>query len=167
MLRDYLSDTQDIQKVAQLLVDANNMLYLGRGIAYPLAEEGALKIKEISYIHAEAYPAGELKHGPLALVDENMPVVVIAPPDELFSKTLSNLREVASRGGKIILISNRECLDMAKDYIQAEIELPDVEEQFVPILYTLPLQLLAYYVALGKGHDVDQPRNVAKSVTVE
>lgn len=167
MLRDYLSDTQDIQKVAQLLVDANNMLYLGRGIAYPLAEEGALKIKEISYIHAEAYPAGELKHGPLALVDENMPVVVIAPPDELFSKTLSNLREVASRGGKIILISNRECLDMAKDYIQAEIELPDVEEQFVPILYTLPLQLLAYYVALGKGHDVDQPRNLAKSVTVE
>ena len=143
------------------------MLYLGRGIAFPLAMEGALKLKEISYIQAEAYPAGELKHGPIALVDETMPVVMIALPGQLFAKSLSNLREVASRGAKVILISDLSGVDKAREFIDDAIVMPDVEELLLPILYTLPLQMLAYHVAVLKGTDVDQPRNLAKSVTVE
>jgi len=133
------------------------MIYLGRGIAYPLAMEGALKLKEISYIQAEAYPAGELKHGPIALVDDQMPIVMIAPPGRLFAKSLSNLREVASRGAKVILLSNQKGVDAASDFIDDAIVMPDVEELLQPILYTLPLQLLAYHVAVLKGTDVDQP----------
>lgn len=167
LMRNFLGATQSIESIAKELKDVTNILYLGRGIAYPLAEEGALKLKEISYIHAEAYPAGELKHGPLALVDNNMPVVVIAPPDELFSKTLSNLREVASRGGKILLISDKEGIEQAKEFITYSIEMPKVDKIIQPILYTLPLQLLAYHISVLKGNDVDQPRNLAKSVTVE
>ena len=162
-----LGNSQHIDMIASQLVDAQNMLFLGRGISYALAEEGALKLKEISYIHAEAYPAGELKHGPLALVDENMPVVVIAPPDELFAKTLSNLREVATRGGKIILISNKHGIEQAREFITHAIEMPDVDDLLSPLIYTIPLQLFAYYIAKHKGHDIDQPRNLAKSVTVE
>ena len=142
-------------------------MYLGRGIGYPLALEGALKLKEISYIHAEAYPAGELKHGPIALVDEEMPVVIIAPPSPLFGKTLSNLREVAARGAKIIMISNQQGIDDAREFIDDGIVMPDIEEILQPILYSLPLQLLAYHTAVLKGTDIDQPRNLAKSVTVE
>jgi len=167
IMNGYLSDTSHIERVAMDLKHVNNILYLGRGIAYPLAEEGALKLKEITYIHAEAYPSGELKHGPLALVDEEMPVVMIVPPGPLFGKSMSNLREVASRGGKIYLISDKEGISQAKDFIKHGIEMPDVDPILVPLLYTVPLQLLAYYVALYKGHDVDQPRNLAKSVTVE
>ena len=164
-----LLQTQDrpIQRIAAKLQQAGNMLYLGRGIGFPLAQEGALKLKEISYIHAEAYPAGELKHGPIALVDERMPVVMIAPPGELFGKTLSNLREVASRGAKIVLLSNQDGINAAADYIEDAIVMPDVAEPLQPILYALPLQLLAYHIAVLKGTDVDQPRNLAKSVTVE
>jgi glucosamine--fructose-6-phosphate aminotransferase (isomerizing) len=136
-------------------------------LAFPLALEGALKLKEISYIHAEAYPAGELKHGPIALVDEQMPVVMIAPPGPLFGKSLSNLREVNSRGAKIILISNQEGVNEARDHIEDAIVMPDIEEILQPILYTLPLQLLAYHISVLKGTDIDQPRNLAKSVTVE
>jgi len=164
-----LIEDQDepIKRIASNLYRTRNMLYLGRGIGYPLAQEGALKLKEISYIHAEAYPSGELKHGPIALVDEQMPVVVIAPPGELFGKSLSNLREVATRGAKITLISNQQGVDSAGEYIENAIVMPDVEELLQPILYAIPLQLLAYHIAVFKGTDVDQPRNLAKSVTVE
>lgn len=167
IMHTFLQNDAEIQRVASKLYDVNNMLYLGRGIAFPLALEGALKLKEITYIHAEAYPAGELKHGPIALVDEKMPVVMIAPPGPLFGKSLSNLREVSSRGAKVILISNQAGIEAARDYIDDAIVMPDVEELFQPILYTLPLQQLAYHIAVLKGTDVDQPRNLAKSVTVE
>ena len=156
-----------IQQLAKTLQMSKNMLFLGRGVAYPLALEGALKLKEISYIHAEAYPAGELKHGPIALIDEDMPVVIIAPPGPLFSKTLSNLREVSSRGAKVILISNQQGVTEAEEYIDGAIVMPETETMFLPILYSLPLQLLAYHTAVCKGTDIDQPRNLAKSVTVE
>ncbi len=163
----FISDDQHIRRVARKLQHARHIIYLGRGIAFPLALEGALKLKEISYIQAEAYPAGELKHGPIALVDEQMPIVMIAPPGPLYAKSLSNLREVASRGARIILISDQSGVNAAKEYIDDAIVMPDVADLLQPILYTLPLQLLAYHVAVLKGTDVDQPRNLAKSVTVE
>lgn len=156
-----------IETIARALSHKEHVLYLGRGIAHPLALEGALKLKEISYIHAEAYPAGELKHGPIALIDENMPIVLLAPPGTLMGKTLSNLREVASRGAKVILISNHEGIELAKDFITHSIEMPDTDPVLQAFLYTLPMQLLAYHVACMRGTDVDQPRNLAKSVTVE
>ena len=143
------------------------MIFLGRGTSYPLALEGALKLKEISYIHADAYPAGELKHGPIALLDPGMPVLILAPSDCLFGKTLSNLREVAARGAPIILVSDREGIDTARDYITDSIELPAIKPRLSPVLLSLPLQLLAYHVARLRGTDIDQPRNLAKSVTVE
>ncbi len=168
LMRSFLqNEEQSILQIAAGLQQATSILYLGRGIAFPLAREGALKLKEISYIHAEAFPAGELKHGPIALVDEQMPVVIIAPPGPLFGKTLSNLREVASRGARITLISNSAGVAAAQQHIENAIVMPEVEELFQPILYTLPLQLLAYQIAVMKGCDVDQPRNLAKSVTVE
>jgi glucosamine--fructose-6-phosphate aminotransferase (isomerizing) len=166
-MSEFLSEDQHIRRVAGKLQHARHIIYLGRGIAFPLALEGALKLKEISYIHAEAYPAGELKHGPIALVDEQMPIVMIAPPGPLYSKSLSNLREVASRGARIILISDQAGVDAARDYIEDALVMPDVADLLQPVLYTLPLQLLAYHVAVLKGTDVDQPRNLAKSVTVE
>jgi glucosamine--fructose-6-phosphate aminotransferase (isomerizing) len=166
-MSEFLSDDQHIRRVARKLQHARHIIYLGRGIAFPLALEGALKLKEISYIHAEAYPAGELKHGPIALVDEQMPIVMIAPPGPLYSKSLSNLREVASRGARIILISDQAGVDAARDHIEDALVMPDVADLLQPVLYTLPLQLLAYHVAVLKGTDVDQPRNLAKSVTVE
>jgi len=167
VISQYLNDEMPLRRIAAKLQHVKNMLYLGRGVAFPLALEGALKLKEISYIHAEAYPAGELKHGPIALVDDQMPVVMIAPPGPLFAKSLSNLREVSSRGAKVILISNQQGVDEAHEYIEDAIVMPDIEELLQPILYTLPLQLLAYHIAVLKGTDVDQPRNLAKSVTVE
>jgi glutamine---fructose-6-phosphate transaminase (isomerizing) len=144
-----------------------DVLYLGRGTSYPLALEGALKLKEISYIHAEGYAAGELKHGPIALIDENMPVIVIAPHDRFFEKTVSNMQEVAARGGKIIFITDEKGAAASKLPTMATIVLPVVDEVISPMIFALPIQLLAYHTAVFMGTDVDQPRNLAKSVTVE
>ncbi len=156
-----------IEKVARELAHYKHVLYLGRDTNYPLAMEGALKLKEISYIHAEGYAAGELKHGPIALIDENMPVIVIAPHDRIFEKTVSNMQEVAARGGKIILITDRKGAAAASVNTMETIVLPDVPEIIAPIVYALPIQMLAYFTAVFMGTDVDQPRNLAKSVTVE
>ncbi|TKT79318.1 glutamine--fructose-6-phosphate transaminase (isomerizing) [Aquamicrobium sp. LC103] len=160
-----LSD--QIEKLARELAHVKHMLYLGRDTNFPLAMEGALKLKEISYIHAEGYAAGELKHGPIALIDETMPVVVIAPHDRIFEKTVSNMQEVAARGGKIILITDRKGAEQATVQTLETIVVPDVPEIITPIVYALPVQMLAYYTAVFMGTDVDQPRNLAKSVTVE
>ncbi|MAZ43581.1 MAG: glutamine--fructose-6-phosphate transaminase (isomerizing) [Legionellales bacterium] len=156
-----------IRLLAQELLHKSHALYLGRGAMYPVALEGALKLKEISYIHAEAYPAGELKHGPLALVDENMPVIAVAPNDALLSKLQSNLQEVQARGGQIIIFADEQLPIPAKRENMIWVQVPHVTTQLAPILFTIPLQLLAYHVAVLKGTDVDQPRNLAKSVTVE
>ncbi len=143
------------------------MLYLGRGTLYPLALEGALKLKEISYIHAEGYAAGEMKHGPIALIDEQVPVIVCAPSGPLFEKTASNVQEVIARGGEVVLISDSEGIAAFGPGAAHTIELPKVDPFVAPILYAVPVQLLAYHTAVIKGTDVDQPRNLAKSVTVE
>ncbi|MER8387365.1 glutamine--fructose-6-phosphate transaminase (isomerizing) [Mesorhizobium sp. M1380] len=156
-----------IEKIARDLSHYKNVLYLGRDTNFPLAMEGALKLKEISYIHAEGYAAGELKHGPIALIDENMPVIVIAPYDRIFEKTVSNMQEVAARGGKIILITDGKGAAHATVKTMETIVLPDVPEIISPIIYALPIQMLAYFTAVFMGTDVDQPRNLAKSVTVE
>ena len=155
-----------IEKLATRFADKQNALYLGRGVHYPIALEGALKLKEISYIHAEAYAAGELKHGPLALVDKNMPVIAIAPRDALLEKMKSNIQEVRARGGELFILSEADT-GIHEEQNMAVVHLPDAGQITSPILYTLPLQLLAYHVAVAKGTDVDQPRNLAKSVTVE
>ncbi len=156
-----------IEKVAQELSRYRHVLYLGRDTSYPLAMEGALKLKEISYIHAEGYAAGELKHGPIALIDETMPVIVIAPHDRIYEKTVSNMQEVAARGGKIILITDSKGADAASIRTMETIVMPEVPEIVSPIAYALPIQMLAYFTAVAMGTDVDQPRNLAKSVTVE
>jgi glucosamine--fructose-6-phosphate aminotransferase (isomerizing) len=143
------------------------VLYLGRGTSYPLALEGALKLKEISYIHAEGYAAGELKHGPIALIDEKMPVVVIAPYDHIFEKTVSNMQEVAARGGRIILVTDRKGEAAAAIKAVETLILPEMPATITPLVYAIPVQLLAYHTAVFLGTDVDQPRNLAKSVTVE
>jgi glucosamine--fructose-6-phosphate aminotransferase (isomerizing) len=154
------------EKLAHDLSKARDVLYLGRGVNYPLALEGALKLKEISYIHAEGYAAGELKHGPIALIDENVPVIVVAPLDELFEKTVSNMQEVAARGGRIILVSDAGA-ERAGCALEAHIPVPTGHGFANPLLYAVPVQLLAYHTAVFMGTDVDQPRNLAKSVTVE
>ncbi|MGB3556019.1 MAG: SIS domain-containing protein, partial [Jannaschia sp.] len=146
---------------------ASDILFLGRGPMYPLAHEGALKLKEISYIHAEAYASGELKHGPIALVDRTMPVVVFAPTDPLFEKTVSNMQEVMAREGRVLLVTDSEGAAAASEGVWEVLTMPRVEPVFAPILYAIPAQLLAYHTAVHKGTDVDQPRNLAKSVTVE
>lgn len=156
-----------IEQLARDLSKCKDVLYLGRGTSYPLAMEGALKLKEISYIHAEGYAAGELKHGPIALIDENMPVIVIAPHDRFFEKTVSNMQEVAARGGRIIFITDAKGAAASKLETMATIILPNVDEIIAPMIYSLPIQLLAYHTAVFMGTDVDQPRNLAKSVTVE
>ncbi|GAB5506339.1 MAG: glutamine--fructose-6-phosphate transaminase (isomerizing) [Rhizobiaceae bacterium] len=156
-----------IEKVARELSQVRHVLYLGRDTNFPLAMEGALKLKEISYIHAEGYAAGELKHGPIALIDETMPVIVIAPHDRIFEKTVSNMQEVAARGGRIILITDRKGAAKATVDTLETIVLPDMPEIIAPIIYALPIQMLAYHTAVHMGTDVDQPRNLAKSVTVE
>jgi glucosamine--fructose-6-phosphate aminotransferase (isomerizing) len=157
----------EIAAMAPLIAPARDVLYLGRGPDYPLALEGALKLKEISYIHAEGYASGEMKHGPIALIDEAVPVIVLAPSGPLFEKTVSNMQEVRARGGKIVLISDAEGLAEAGEGCLATIEMPKVHPLIAPLVYAVPVQLLAYHVACVKGTDVDQPRNLAKSVTVE
>ena len=162
-----LAYDESIEGMAGLIAGARDVLYLGRGTDYPLALEGALKLKEISYIHAEGYAAGEMKHGPIALIDENVPVIVIAPSGPLFEKTVSNMQEVQARGGKVVLISDYDGVSAAGDNCLATITMPKVHPLIAPIVYAVPVQLLAYHVAVAKGTDVDQPRNLAKSVTVE
>ncbi|HEY0624878.1 glutamine--fructose-6-phosphate transaminase (isomerizing) [Sphingomonas sp.] len=162
-----LSYDEAIEAMAGAVAGARDVLYLGRGTDYPLALEGALKLKEISYIHAEGYAAGEMKHGPIALIDENVPVIVIAPSGPLFEKTVSNMQEVQARGGKVVLISDYDGIAAAGEGCVATITMPKVHPLIAPIVYAVPVQLLAYHVAVAKGTDVDQPRNLAKSVTVE
>ena len=166
-VNEVLNHDEAIEKLAQEVMGARDVLYLGRGTGYPIALEGALKLKEISYIHAEGYAAGEMKHGPIALIDELVPVIVIAPSDRLFDKTASNMQEVVARGGRVIFLSDKAGIAKLGDMAAATIELPTVDPFVAPILYTIPIQLLAYHVAVLKGTDVDQPRNLAKSVTVE
>jgi len=164
---DVLVHDEAIAELAEEVADARDVLYLGRGTGFPIALEGALKLKEISYIHAEGYAAGEMKHGPIALIDDNVPVIVIAPSDDLFDKTASNMQEVIARGGRVIFLSDKAGVGRLGDIAAATIELPTVDAFVAPILYTIPVQLLAYHTAVLKGTDVDQPRNLAKSVTVE
>lgn len=167
LINTALEQNAALRDEAYKLSSARDVLFLGRGAMFPLALEGALKLKEISYIHAEAYASGELKHGPIALIDENVPVVVMAPNDALFDKSVSNMQEVMARKGKVILISDRAGLDEAAEGTWGQIEMPPVADALAPILYAIPAQLLAYHTAIAKGTDVDQPRNLAKSVTVE
>jgi glucosamine--fructose-6-phosphate aminotransferase (isomerizing) len=155
-----------IEVLSQRFADKHNALFLGRGTHYPIAMEGSLKLKEISYIHAEAYPAGELKHGPLALIDAEMPVVTVAPNNTLLEKLKSNIQEVSARGGQLIVFMDETLADSGDENVQI-IKVPSVANVISPIIYTIPLQLLSYHVAVLKGTDVDQPRNLAKSVTVE
>ena len=161
-----LDDSDKILEVAKATVDADNYLYLGRGMNFPVALEGALKLKEISYIHAEGYPAAEMKHGPIALIDEKMPVIFLAPHDNTYEKILSNIQEVKSRKGVVITVTDKRTKDLEKisDFI---IEVPSTHPKVFPLLASIPLQLLAYHLAVLRGSDVDQPRNLAKSVTVE
>ncbi len=166
-VNDVLNHDERIAALARDVAEARDVLYLGRGTGFPVALEGALKLKEISYIHAEGYAAGEMKHGPIALVDEHVPVIVIAPSDDLFDKTASNVQEVIARGGKVVFLSDPPGIERLGAVAAATIELPEVNPFVAPILYTIPAQLLAYHAAVAKGTDVDQPRNLAKSVTVE
>ena len=166
-LNEALNRDAQIEAMAHLIAPARDVLYLGRGPDYPMALEGALKLKEISYIHAEGYAAGEMKHGPIALIDDAVPVIVIAPSGPLFEKTVSNMQEVQARGGKVVLISDAEGIALAGEGCMATIEMPEVHPLIAPLVYAVPVQLLAYHVAVAKGTDVDQPRNLAKRVTVE
>jgi len=156
-----------LRALAHEIAEARDVLYLGRGTSYPIALEGAMKLKEISYIHAEGYAAGEMKHGPIALIDENVPVIVIAPSDELFEKTASNMQEVIARGGRVIFFSDPRGTERLGGLAAATVTLPEADPFVAPILYAIPVQMLAYHTAVLKGTDVDQPRNLAKSVTVE
>jgi len=164
---EILNHDETLRSIAQNVAEARDVLYLGRGSSFPIAMEGALKLKEISYIHAEGYAAGEMKHGPIALIDENVPIIVIAPMDSNFEKTASNTQESVARGGKVIFMANKEGVEKMADHCVATVTMPDVDPFVAPILYSIPVQLLAYHVAVHKGTDVDQPRNLAKSVTVE
>jgi glucosamine--fructose-6-phosphate aminotransferase (isomerizing) len=170
LLESTLKLAPEVEEIAARFHSRTDFLYLGRGINYPIALEGALKLKEISYIHAEGYPAGEMKHGPIALIDEQMPVVTIAPTDHVFEKMIGNMQEVKARGGSVVALTTRgdtklaTILDRSRDYV---LELPRAPELITPILMVAPLQLLAYDIAVRRGCDVDQPRNLAKSVTVE
>ena len=155
-----------VQAMAKEFLDAKGSMFLGRGLSFPIALEGALKLKELSYLHAEGYPAGEMKHGPLALIEEGLPVIVIAPKDKYFEKTLSNMQEVIARGGKILFITDHK-KELINENIRFGIRVPSLDNLLSPILLTIPIQLLAYHVALLKGCDIDKPRNLAKSVTVE
>lgn len=167
ILQQFLKLDENILKLCREFSATKNMLYLGRGTSYPIALEGALKLKELSYIHAEGYAAGELKHGPIALIDESMPVIVVAPKDKWFDKTVSNIQEVAARGGRIILITDEEQVDSLGVDCMAVLKVPTCNSIFAPIAYALPIQMIAYHTAVLLGTDVDQPRNLAKSVTVE
>ena len=166
-MAEVLNHDGDLRALAVDVAKARDVLYLGRGTAYPIALEGALKLKEISYIHAEGYAAGEMKHGPIALIDANVPVIVLAPPDTLFDKTLSNVQEVIARGGKVVFMSDAVGVGRLGAQAWASVTMPRVDDFVAPLLYAIPVQLLAYHTAVVKGTDVDQPRNLAKSVTVE
>jgi glucosamine--fructose-6-phosphate aminotransferase (isomerizing) len=165
-LEEVLALASEIEDLAEDFADKHHALFLGRGDQYPIAMEGALKLKEISYIHAEAYAAGELKHGPLALIDADMPVIVVAPNNDLIEKLKSNVEEVRARGGLMYVFADGDSKFQSDDTMKV-INIPNCNDLIAPIVYTLPLQLLSYYVAIIKGTDVDQPRNLAKSVTVE
>lgn len=165
-MEEMLKSSKQVSEIAKKYLHAKDFLYLGRGINYPIALEGALKLKEISYIHAEGYPAGEMKHGPIALIDREMPVVVLATKNEVYEKVLSNIEEVKAREGKVIALASQSDREIAKK-VDDVIFIPETIPSLTPILLTIPLQLLAYYMADFKGTDVDQPRNLAKSVTVE
>ena len=165
-LKECLKVENNVQIMAKEFLDAKGSMFLGRGLSYPIALEGALKLKELSYLHAEGYPAGEMKHGPLALIEEGLPVIVIAPKDRYFEKTLSNMQEVIARGGKILFITDNK-KDLINENIRSGIRVPALDNLLSPLLLTIPLQLLAYHVALLKNCDIDKPRNLAKSVTVE
>tara|TARA_R110002072_G_scaffold237198_1_gene394674 strand:- start:462 stop:1724 length:1263 start_codon:yes stop_codon:yes gene_type:complete len=167
LVTDAMASETEVQAVSQQLARFKDAIFLGRGAMYPLALEGALKLKEISYIHAEGYASGELKHGPIALIDEEMPVVVIAPHDAMFDKTVSNMQEVMARGGKIVMISDAAGIAEAGEGTWMTVTMPRIDNPFAPIAYAVPIQQLAYHTAVEKGTDVDQPRNLAKSVTVE
>jgi glucosamine--fructose-6-phosphate aminotransferase (isomerizing) len=164
---EVLRNEDSIRAITSSVAEARDVLYLGRGTSYPIALEGALKLKEISYIHAEAYAAGELKHGPIALIDDSVPVIVVCPSDELYDKTASNVQEVVARGGRVVFLSDKAGIARLSAKVAATVELPETDSFVAPILYAIPVQLLAYHVAIAKGTDVDQPRNLAKSVTVE
>ncbi len=166
LIEETLQLDPQVEKIARRYMNARDFLYLGRGINYPIALEGALKLKEISYIHAEGYPAGEMKHGPIALIDENMPVVVLAPRNANYEKVVSNMEEVIARNGRVIAICSTGDEEIGGK-AEVTIEVPLDSEELTPLLLSVPLQLLAYHVAVLKGTDVDQPRNLAKSVTVE
>src|SRR5215475_9360501 len=160
---DALNLEEEYRRIAEnILANARDVLYLGRGLAFPIALEGALKLKEISYIHAEGYAAGEMKHGPIALIDDKVPVIVLAPRDAVFDKTVSNVQEVMARGGKVIFFSDHAGIEKLGPGPVAAIDLPSVDPFVAPILYAVPVQLLAYHTAVAKGTDVDQPRNLAK-----
>ena len=162
-----LKSENDIQTISNSFTNIKGSMFLGRGYSYPIAREGALKLKELSYIHAEGYPAGEMKHGPLALIEDGMPVVVIAPRDDYYKKTMSNMQEVIARGAKVLLITNKSTDEIFSENIWQKIEVENTDDDLLPFLITIPLQKLAYYTALKKGYDIDKPRNLAKSVTVE
>jgi len=162
-----ISSEKEIISIARDLAQARDILFLGRGSMYPLALEGALKLKEISYIHAEGYASGELKHGPIALIDSHTPVIIFAPKDELFGKSVSNMQEVMARGGKVLLVTDKEGAEIASEGVWRTMIMPTCDPFVAPILYSAPAQLIAYHTAVEKGTDVDQPRNLAKSVTVE
>ena len=162
-----ISAENKIQLICNTFANAKGSMFLGRGYSYPIALEGALKLKELAYIHAEGYPAGEMKHGPLALIEEGMPVVVLAPRDNYYKKTISNMQEVIARGAKVLLITNKSKDEVVSENIWETIEVENTNDDLLPFLLTIPLQKLAYYSALKKGYDIDKPRNLAKSVTVE
>ena len=165
-IKDTLKLETEIQLIAKEFLDAKGSIFLGRGNSFPIALEGALKLKELSYLHAEGYPAGEMKHGPLALIEEGLPVIVIAPKDKYYEKTLSNMQEVIARGGKIFFITDNKKRLLSTN-LRFRLRVPRVDSLLSPMLLTIPLQLLAYHVALLKNCDIDKPRNLAKSVTVE
>ncbi|NVJ91591.1 MAG: glutamine--fructose-6-phosphate transaminase (isomerizing) [Methylocystaceae bacterium] len=167
LVSEVLNHDEALRTIALEVADARDVLYIGRGASFPIAMEGALKLKEISYIHAEGYAAGEMKHGPIALIDENVPIIVIAPSDSNFEKTASNTQETVARGGRVIFMADKAGVAKMADHAMASITMPNVDPFVAPILYSIPVQLLAYHVAVHKGTDVDQPRNLAKSVTVE
>ena len=167
LIEETLLIDNDIQAIVSTFNEAKGSMFLGRGFSYPIALEGALKLKELSYVHAEGYPAGEMKHGPLALIEEGMPVVVLAPRDNYYKKTISNMQEVVARGAKVLLITNKSKDEIVSENIWETIEVETTNDDLLPFLLTIPLQKLAYYSALKKGYDIDKPRNLAKSVTVE
>ena len=166
LIKDVLKCQNQIQVIAKDFLQAKGAMFLGRGLSFPIALEGTLKLKELSYLHAEGYPAGEMKHGPLALIEEGLPVVILAPKDRYFEKTISNMQEVIARGGKVILITN-ENTNIISENVRFTLEIPKTDDHLMPFLLTIPLQLLAYHVASLKNCDIDKPRNLAKSVTVE